>query len=43
MSKIGFIPDPEEYEHIEQPEVIPLYVDDPDHIPGWWDDDDDRA
>lgn len=31
-----------EYEHSDQPEVVPLYVDDPNHVPGWWDDEEDE-
>lgn len=37
MAKIGFVPDGES---AEQQGVIPLYADNPNGVPGWWDDDD---
>ena len=37
MPRIGFTPDDEPE---KQDEVVPLYVDNPNSVPGWWDDDD---
>ena len=38
MAKIGFVPDEDPS---EQPQIIPLYADNPNAVPGWWDDDED--
>lgn len=38
MPRIGFTPDDDD--KAEQPSVVPLYADNPNGVPGWWDDED---
>lgn len=40
MPRIGFTGDDDE--RSDQPDVIPLYADNPNAEPGWWDDEDDE-
>lgn len=38
MPKFGFNDD----EQIDQDPVVPLYADNPNGVPGWWDEDEDE-
>lgn len=40
MARIGF--GPEDDTPDKQPEVVPLYVDNPNGEPGWWDDEEEE-